>query len=332
LLGELQRAVLGVRVLPVRTVLQRFPRLVREMSVSLDKQVNLIIEGDETEADKVIIEMLFEPLLHIVRNAMDHGIESAAVRSQRNKPAAAIIRMRASRQGAQVHIEVADDGGGIDIARVRQKAREREMVDAERLVAMPDAEVIDLIFAPGFSTASEVTGLSGRGVGMDAVRTAVERVGGRVSVESNEGQGTSVTLTLPFSVMMTQVLTVEVGEQMFGIPLDGVVETLSVPVERIAEVGAAKAFVHRGRTIPVLELTELLQLRKESSGGDEAVIVIASLAGHLAGIRVDRLGERMEVMLKPLEGLLSNLPCITGTSILGDGRVLLVLDLVEMLQ
>jgi two-component system chemotaxis sensor kinase CheA len=330
--SELQRAVLGVRVLPLRNVFQRFPRLVREMSASLDKQVRLVIEGDETEADKTIVEMLFEPLLHLVRNAMDHGIESAAVRSQGNKPPVATLVVRATRQGGYVHIEVNDDGRGIDVARVRKRATERGMVEAERLAAMSDAEVVELVFAPGFSTAAEVTGISGRGVGMDAVRAAVERVGGRVFVESHAGSGTSVKLTVPFSVMMTQVLTAEVSGQMLGIPLDSVVETVSVPVNAIAEVGNAKAIVRRDRTIPIFELATLLKVTSKNVEQSEAAIIIVSVAGHLGGLRVDRLGERMEVMLKPLDGLLARVPGITGTSILGDGRVLLVLDLEEVLQ
>jgi two-component system, chemotaxis family, sensor kinase CheA len=332
LVRELQRAVLGVRVLPLRTVLQRLPRLVREMSTSLDKPVNLLIEGEETEADKMIVEMLFEPLLHVVRNAMDHGIEGSAVRSQRGKPPVATLRIRASRQGGHVHIEVNDDGRGIDLARVRRKAAEQELLASDRLAALSDAEAIELIFLPGFSTAAAVTGLSGRGVGMDAVRNAVQRIGGRVAIETSEDAGTAVKFTLPFSVMMTQVLTVEVGQQMFGIPMDAVIETLSVPVDTIAGVGVAQAIVHRDRTIPIFELAGLLRLRSSHSGQDHAMIVVASFAGQLGGIRVDRLGERMEVMLKPLDGLLANLPGITGTSILGDGRVLLVLDLGEVLQ
>ena len=332
LVGELQRAVLGVRVLPLRNVLQRFPRFVREMSESLGKQVNLVIEGEETEADKTVVEMLFEPLMHVIRNAMDHGIEGPRMRLERNKPAVATIVLRASRQSGHVHVEVTDDGRGIDVARVRSLAAERGIVEVERLDAMSDAEAIELVFAPGFSTAAEVTGISGRGVGMDAVRSAVERVGGRVSIESRDGLGTSVRLTLPFSVMMTQVLTAEVGGQMFGIPLDSVVETLSVPTNAIEDVGAAQAFVRRNRTIPIYDLATLLSVSSSAVDQSEAVIIVAAVAGHLGGLRVDRLGERMEVMLKPMEGLLASVPGITGTSILGDGRVLLVLDLAEVLQ
>ena len=332
LVTELQSAVLGVRVLPLRTVLQRFPRLVREMSESLNKEVTLVIQGDETEADKTVVEMLFEPLLHILRNAMDHGIESAAVRAQGHKPARATILMRASRQGGHIHVEVEDDGAGIDLARIREKARDHGLIEAARLDVMSDAEVAELIFAPGFSTAEVVTDLSGRGVGMDVVRTTVERIGGRVSVDSRNAGGTCVKLTLPFSVMMTRVLTAEVSGQIFAIPLESVVETLSVSIDEIKKVGAAEVIVHRDRTIPIYDLAELLCLPTTGGERKEVVVLIASVAGHLGGIRVDRLGERMEIMLKPLDGLLASVPGITGTSILGDGRVLLVLDLAEVFQ
>lgn len=331
LIGELQRAVLAIRVLPLRTVLQRLPRLVREISAGLDKPVRLLIEGDETEADKAIVEMLFEPLLHIVRNAMDHGVEVADVRRERNKPTVAVVRIRASRQGGHVLVEVEDDGGGVDVARVRAVAKQRGVASVEVLDAMTDQEIVDLVFTAGFSTASQVTGLSGRGVGMDVVRSAVERVGGRVTIDSRPGLGATVRLLLPFSVMLTHVMTVEAGGQMFGIPFDAVVETLSIPMEDVAGVGAGRAIVRRNRTLPVFELADLLKVG-ERRAGREAVIVVATVAGHLGGLLVDRLGERMEVMLKPLDGLLTGLPGIAGTTILGDGRVLLVLDLAEVLQ
>jgi two-component system, chemotaxis family, sensor kinase CheA len=332
LIGELQRAVLGIRVLPLRTVLQRLPRLVREISSSLDKPVKLLIEGDETEADKAIVEMLFEPLLHIVRNAMDHGIESPTVRRERNKPAVATVRLHASRQGGHVLIEVDDDGGGVDVERVRTVAKERGVVSADACDAMNDEQIVELVFAPGFSTASQITGLSGRGVGMDAVRTAAERVGGTVSIVSRPGLGTSVKLVLPFSVMLTRVMTVEAAGQLFGIPLDAVIETMSVPAQSLAGIGAARAIVRRNRTLPVFELANLMQVRGPVRETEEVTIVVAAVAGQLGGLQVDRVGERMEIMLKPLDGLLTGLSGIAGTTILGDGRVLLVLDLAEVLQ
>jgi len=332
LIAELQELVLGMRVLPLRSVLQRFPRVVREMSVSLGKPLTLEIEGDDTEADKAIVEMLFEPLLHIVRNAVDHGIESPGQRAARGKPATARIRIRAARQADQVIIEISDDGGGIDVARVREVARTRGVATEEELRLTSETDVIDLVFAAGFSTAAKVTELSGRGVGLDAVRTAVERVGGRVSIESRSGDGATVRFSLPFSVMMTQVMTVEASGQMFGVPLDAIVETVSVPRTAIVGIGAAHAIVLRNRTVPVVDLAALLGLRAAMSGEADATIVVTSVAGHFGGLHVDRIGQRLEVILKPLDGLLTGMPGITGTTLLGDGRVLLVLDIGELLQ
>jgi two-component system, chemotaxis family, sensor kinase CheA len=333
LINELQRAVLAIRVLPLRSVLQRLPRVVREMAATLGKPVRLEIEGEATEADKTIVEMLFEPLLHIVRNAIDHGVESPAIRAQRGKPAEATVRVRASRQADQVLVEVSDDGGGIDLDRVRLVAAQRGVVTDETLRTMTETDLIDLVFAPGFSTAAKITELSGRGVGLDTVRTAVERIGGRVAIESRAGLGTTVRFSLPFSMMMTHVITVEAGGQVFGLPLDAVVETVRLPREAIAGVGAAHAVVLRDRTIPLVELAEAVgdRQRLEEADGD-ATIVIAAVAGQMIGLHVDRLGERMEVILKPLDGLLADTPGISGTTLLGDGRVLLLLDLGEMLQ
>ncbi len=290
------------------------------------------IVGDDTEADKAIVEMLFEPLLHAVRNAMDHGVESAPVRAARGKPRAATIQMRAARQGDQVLIEISDDGGGMDVARIRLLAGERGVVPGEILGGMTDDEVVDLVFAAGFSTAAEVTALSGRGVGMDAVRTAVERVGGRVSIHSRAGQGTTVAFMLPFSVMMTKVMCVEAGGQMFGVPLDAVVETIRVPRSTLAAVGAARAVVVRDRTIPVFDLAQMLDETGKVHTADDATIVIAAFAGQHCGLEVDALGERLDIILKPLDGLLAGTPGITGTTLLGDGRVLLVLDIGKLLQ
>jgi len=332
LTADLQRSVLGLRVLPLRVVFQRFPRLLREMSAQLDKPVELKFAGEETEADKAIVEMLFEPLLHVLRNALDHGVERAPVRAGRRKPRTATIEMRASREGDQVLIEVADDGGGVDTARIRRVAAERGLADADSLEAMTEAEVTALVFAPGFSTATEVTTLSGRGVGMDAVRAAVERVGGRVSIHSEPGLGTTVRFLLPFSVMMTTVMSVEAGGQMFGVPLDTVVETIRVPQHRLGVVGAVRAVVVRDQTIPVFDLAQLLGEPPPREHPGDATIVIAAFAGQRCGLGVDALGERLDIILKPLDGLLAGTPGIAGTTLLGDGRVLLVLDIAELLQ
>lgn len=329
---ELQQAVLEMRVLPLATVLQRFAPVVREMSASLGKPARVVVEGGDTDADKAIVDMLFEPLLHVVRNAMDHGIEDAAKRAAAGKPPMSTVTLRAFRSGEQVVVEVQDDGGGIDAGRIREAAVSRGIVTADSASSMSAEQAVALVFAPGFSTATKVTELSGRGVGMDAVRNAIARLGGMVAIQSTVGVGTTVRFSLPFSVLMTHVMTVESGGQMFGIPLEAVVETLSVPVESISAIGAARAVVRRDRTIPIFDLASLLSERKTDGNKLNAIIVVATIGGQTSGIEVDRLGERMEVMLKPLDGMLSGIPGVSGTTILGDGRVLLVLDLEGVLQ
>jgi len=331
LVKELQRSVLELRVLPLRAVLQRFPRMLREIAASLGKPMQLVIEGDDTEADRTIVEMLFEPLLHVLRNAADHGIEAGAERARLGKAPVATIGIKAVREGNEVLVEVTDDGRGVDLERVREMARARGTSD-ESLRGMTDAELVELLFSPGFSTVENATELSGRGVGMDAVRTAVLKVGGRVSIESRVGSGTTVRLALPYSVMMTDVVTVESAGQMFGIPLEAVVETVRVPPASIASVGAARAAVVGNRTLPIVELGAALGGPERGQSNADALIVVAAVGGHACGIRVDRLGERLQVMLKPLDGLLSGTPGISGTTMLGDGRVLLVLDVAELLR
>ena len=332
LVGELQRSVVAIRVLPLRVAFQRFPRLIREMSADLKKPAKLVLEGEDTEADKTIVEVLVEPLVHVLRNAMDHGVENAAVRAAAGKPAVATIRIRAFREGEHVMLEVADDGRGIDVPRVREVASQRNVAPAETLASMSDSEVIDLIFAPGFSTATTVTELSGRGVGMDAVRTAVKRLGGHVEARSVAGEGTTVRFTLPFSVMMTRVMTVDAGGQKFGIPLDAVVETIRVPRSSIFAVGAAHAIVLRDKTIPLVRLTQALGTGTQDDGDDAAPVVIANVDGELGAMQVDRIGEPMEIMLEPLDGLLGGLPGVAGSTLLGDGSVLLILDVAELLR
>jgi two-component system chemotaxis sensor kinase CheA len=326
LVGELQRSVLTIRVLPLRQVFQRFPRLVREVGATLGKPVRLVLQGEEVEADKVIVEALFEPLLHVLRNAVDHGIEDAAGRAAAGKPALAEVRLTASRQGDRVLVEIADDGRGVDVERVREIARSRGVASDDALARMSDTDIVDLVFAPGFSTASAVTDLSGRGVGMDAVRVAIERLGGHVALESRAGVGTTVRFALPFTLVMAPVMTVEAGGQTFGVPLASVVETVRVPQEWIAGVGAARAFVLRDQTLPLCHLGDMLGLGRADTEHSAATVVVVDLGDQLCGLKVDRAGECMDVMLKPLEGLLSGIPGLAGTTVLGDGRVLIVLD------
>lgn len=332
LVRELQKSVLGLRVLPLRQVFQRFPRVIREMSVRLGRPVLLTTEGDETEADKMIVEALYEPLLHVLRNAMDHGVEPAEQRSAQGKAPTATISLRARRQGDNVIVEVEDDGRGVDIPKVRQIAIRRGLVSADSLAAYSEAEVIELIFLPGFSTASDITDISGRGVGMDAARAAVEAVGGQIAIESRKNQGSVVRFMLPFSVMMTRVVTVAVGEQMFGIPLETVVETARVARKSIFPIGASRAFVLRDRTIPVIDLAETLDYLGCQRDSSTATLVVLSISEQFGAIEVDRLGERTEVMLKPMDDILAGTRGVAGATLLGDGKVLLILDVQELLS
>jgi two-component system chemotaxis sensor kinase CheA len=338
LVGELRRSVLAIRVLPLSHVFQRFPRLVREMARDLGKSVRLATEGETTEADKATVEALFEPMLHVLRNAMDHGIEPEQERRAAGKSVPALLQLRAVREAEYVIVEVSDDGRGIDTTRLREVAARKSVASPETLAEMSDAEAAELIFSPGISTASEITGVSGRGVGMDAVRSAIARLGGHVTVVSQAGQGTTVRFTLPFTVMLARVMTVEAGGQMFGIPFETIAETALVPRDRIFRLGAAHAFASRERTLPLIRLSETLEMpaeRDREIADDpraDARVVIVSVAGQTGALEVDGFGERMDVMLRPLEGLLASVSGFAGTAVLGDGRVLIVLDLQELLR
>jgi two-component system chemotaxis sensor kinase CheA len=278
-----------------------------------------------------VVEALFEPLLHVVRNALDHGVESPAARAAAGKPEVAVIRLSGFREGERVIVEVADDGHGIDPAVIRRVAAERGVMTAEALAAVSDDDVIELIFAPGFSTAATVTDLSGRGVGMDAVRSTVERLGGRVSVRSRQGEGTTVRFILPFTVMMTRVMIVEAAGQVFGVPFEAIVETLQIARDDISAIGAAEAFVLRSRTVPLVSLARTLGLPGEPGRSPLVKAVITAVGGQMSALEVDGFGERLDVMLKPMDGLLSGMHGVAGTTLLGDGRVLIVLDLQELL-
>jgi two-component system chemotaxis sensor kinase CheA len=326
---DLRHAVLRIRVLPLREVFQRFPRVVRDLGSNLGKPIQLLTEGDDTEADKEIVESLFEPLLHVLRNAADHGLEDADVRVAAGKPVPGAIRLRAARSGEQVIVEIEDDGRGIDAARIRALAEQRGIGN---VAAMSDSEVVDLIFTPGFSTAAQVTTVSGRGVGMDAVRTGIGRLGGSVSVESRPGQGTTVRFVLPFSLLITRIITVEAGGQVFGIPLDCVMETVQIGKGEITAVGAAEAFSLRRQIVPLFDLAAVVGTREKRPWADDVVVVVIEMGGDPVGLAVERLGERIDAMLKPMDGLLSGMAGIAGTTLLGDGRVLIVLDVQALLR
>jgi len=239
--------------------------------------------------------------------------------------------LRARRQGDRVTVEVEDDGCGIDPAAIRKAARKRGVVSADGLDRMSDAEAVDLIFAPGFSTASEVTDLSGRGVGMDAVRSAVERLGGQASVRSRQGRGTTIQLSLPLTIVMTKVMAVRLGQELYGIPLDGILETAFVPTSRVFPVQQAEAFVWRDRTLPLVRLADLLEIPRPLETPHGLKVVVMAAGDDPVGVVVDGFAERMDVLMRPMTGILASMPGVMGTTLLGDGRVLMILDVPELI-
>jgi two-component system, chemotaxis family, sensor kinase CheA len=331
LVGELYSGILQLRMVPVAQVFRSFPRLVRDMAHRLKKSVTLVTIGETTESDKTIVDLLFEPLMHLVRNAVDHGIETPEQRQAAGKSEIATISLGASRRGDRFVVEVIDDGRGIDPATVRRKAEEKRLLSAAELAALSDEQATDLIFAAGFSTASEVSDISGRGVGMDVVRSSIERIGGHVALSSRLGAGTTVSLDLPMNIAMSHIMVVEAGGQAFGIPMDAVSETVRLSPDQISRIKNNDGFVLHDRVVPICSLAELMKLPPRTpASADARLVVVAESGGRMTAIEVDAIRERMEVVLKPMQGLLSNARGYAGTTLTGDGAVLLVLDLKEI--
>lgn len=328
---ELQGSIMQVRMMPVGHVFQRFPRLVRDLSKKLDKNIQLVVEGEDTEADKNIIETLADPLIHILRNSIDHGIEPPEERLERGKPGEGQIRVKAYQDNDNVAIEITDNGRGIDAAAVKDKAVRRGLLTAEQAAGLSDHEAVQWIFAPGLSTAEQVSDISGRGVGMDVVRTSVERVGGSVTVHSRRGIGTDIRLTLPLSMAVTHVMAVELDGRLMGVPMDLVVETVRLAPAAIYTIKHHEAFILRDRLTPLLRLRHLLEMAEPVSGDAAQATLVVRMHGESVGIVVDNFREGMEVILKPLEGVLAGLKHYAGTALLGDGSVMLVLNLKELL-
>jgi two-component system chemotaxis sensor kinase CheA len=330
---DMQHAIMQVRMLPVGTVFQRFGRLVRDISRKLGKEVQMVVEGEDTEADKNVIEPLADPLIHILRNSLDHGIEAPEVRRAAGKPVQGTIRIVARQESDRVIIEISDDGAGVNAERVRSKAVERGLIPAERAATLSDHDAVQLIFLPGFSTAEAISDLSGRGVGMDVVRTAVERINGAVELTSRAGQGTTIRLSLPLSMAVTNVMVIEAAGRRLGVPMDLIVETVRVHADDIHHFKQARTTVLRGRIVPLRALNDLLALDAEplrNAEGEHAVLVVRLAQGNV-GLLVDQFRGASDIILKPLEGVLAGLTGFAGTALMGDGSVLMVLNPKELL-
>ncbi len=325
---EMQDAVSEIRMMPVSVIFQRFPRLVRDISKKLGKKVNLKLVGEETEADKNVIEALSEPLIHLVRNSLDHGIEPPEERRQKGKPEVGNLTISAYQEADQVIIEVADDGRGIDPEAVKLKAYKKGLIDEETLEKIDDQKALDLIFLPGFSTAESISEVSGRGVGMDVVKSTLERLSGGVSIETELGKGTKVKLHLPLSMAVTKVMIIESAEQTFGIPMDIVVESVRVPKNSIKKIKHQDAAVLRGKIIPLYSLNSILGIPYEqiSNEDDEIAVLVLRIGRSRVGLVVDAFKGTMDVILKPFQGVLASMSYYSGSAILGDGSVLIVLN------
>ncbi|AWM36397.1 Chemotaxis protein CheA [Gemmata obscuriglobus] len=328
IVGDVQNNAMAMRMVPVGTIFQRFPRLVRDVAKSLAKQIELRLEGEDTELDKQVAEALSDPLVHLVRNAADHGIEAPDRRAAAGKPVAGTVTLRAGREGNAIVIDVQDDGGGIDPERVKAKAVAMGVLTADQAAALSREQALQLIFAPGLSTAAVVSDLSGRGVGMDVVKSNIAALGGAVTVHSQPGAGTRVRLTLPLTLAVTTVVLVESGGTLFGVPIDAVQETLKVEPDGFRQLRGVRAVSLRGAVTPVKSLAALIGLDAPEAAGprDRVPVVVLNVAGARFGVAVDSFRGQQEIVLKPVPPLLGHLEGVGGATIMGDGGVVLILD------
>lgn len=328
--SELQDGVMRARMQPIGGLWSRFPRLVRDLGVQCGKRVALETSGESTALDKAILEAIKDPLTHLIRNAVDHGIEPPALRAAAGKPAEGRISLRAFHEGGMVHIEIEDDGGGIDPSRIRERAVERRLIGREQALGLPDLDALRLIFRPGFSTAEAVTSVSGRGVGMDVVKTNVERVGGAVDVRSEVGVGTTFQVKIPLTLAIIPALMVSSGGGRYAIPQVSLLELVRLepgdPGRRIERVDGVPLYRLRGELLPLVELAGVLGEAEAGRARDAANLVVLLADGCRYGLVVDRVIDTEEIVVKPLARQLKGLSVYSGATILGDGRVALILD------
>jgi len=333
---EIQASVLGIRMVPVKTIFTKFPRMLRDLAKNSGKKIELQMVGEETEIDKSLIEELSDPLIHLIRNSADHGIELPDVRAKAGKSETGTVVLRARHEGDAVLVEIEDDGKGIDPRVIRAKAVEKGIITQEKSEQLTDEEAINLVFLPGFSTAHTITDISGRGVGMDVVKSNVRKLNGTVSVTSAVGKGSIFTLKLPLTLAIIDALLMRAGGQVFAIPGTAVEETLLVTRESVSHLTRRKAINLRGEVLGVTRLRDLLHFQEadahQAKEGEELPVVVVSAGGRRMGIIVDAFLRRQEMVIKPLAPYLASLPGISGASILGDGGVVLILDPAELIM
>lgn len=331
--GELQEQIMRARMMPIDTVFQRFPRMVRDLAGKLGKQVNLIIEGGETEVDRSVIEGISDPLIHMIRNSLDHGLEETSARVKAGKPEMGTVQLVAMHKDNAIWIELSDDGHGIDPEKLRAKAVEKGVMSREAASHLTDRDAQLLIFHNGFSTAKEVTDVSGRGVGMDIVRSNIQAMGGMIDIESTVGEGTKIILKLPLTVAIMGGLLAKVGSIDYVMPIGSVLETLASSAMDVQQVGKRSVMILRGQTVPLVKVRELLKVRdsKGQEPADDYVVVVGS-AEQKVGLVVDRLLGEQEVVIKSISKYCGELKGLSGATILGNGRVALILDVNSILE
>lgn len=330
---QLQEAVMSTRMLPIESVFSRFPRVVRDLATKLNKQVRLTTVGESTELDKSVIEKITDPLNHLVRNSLDHGIELPADRSAAGKDGTGVITLKAAHQGGHIVIEVCDDGRGLDRSRILAKAQANGLITAQQAEVMPDAEVWQLIFSPGFSTAEKVTDVSGRGVGMDVVKKNIQALGGQVELDSIAGRGSRTIIRLPLTLAILDGMSVAVGGETFILPLNSVVESMQPLPEQIKTVaGSGQVIRVRNEYVPLVALWRLFKLDSEVREAHKGILVLLESDGRKIALLVDELVGQQQVVIKNLEANYRRVPCISGATIMGDGHVALILDVGELVR
>ncbi|MBV6470470.1 chemotaxis protein CheA [Nitrospirales bacterium NOB] len=328
---DLQLAVMKTRMLPIKKVFAKLPRMVRDLSQKLAKQVRLEMDGEETELDKSVADEIGDPLVHLVRNAIDHGIEMPAERQARGKPSEGQLAIVASQEGNSIVIRIKDDGRGIQVEKVKAKALAKGLVSEAELATMEHREILNLIFLPGFSTAEQVTDVSGRGVGMDVVRTNIRKINGSVELESEPGKGSQIVIKLPLTIAIIQALMVEVERSIFAIPLGSVIEAVRITKSDIKTINGREVLHLRDRVLPLIRLAQEFEIPTDSDR-ERFYVVVAALGDRRVGVVVDELRSQEEVVIKSIWDYLETVKGVSGATITGEGKVVLILDTAELVQ
>lgn len=330
--NEMQEGIMQLRMVAIDQVFNKFPRVVRDLARKLDKKINLVIQGKDTELDKSVVEEISDPLMHLVRNSVDHGIETIVDRRAKGKSEEGTIILNAYHQGSSIIIEIKDDGAGIDIAKLKSKAVSRGLIMEDEAASMTDKEAVNLIFLPGFSTVEKVSDLSGRGVGMDVVKKNVERLNGVIEIVTERGKGTALTIKLPLTLAIISTLLTRVTKAVYAIPLVNVISIEEVSRKEIYKIANHEAIRIRNKVINILRMDEIFQLGNDNRTKDRVQVVIVGMAEHQIGFVVDGLIGEQEVVIKSLDNSLVDSPGIAGASILGDGTVALIVDVSTLME